>query len=411
MCLFVHTWSRWHNWTNKLTLANPLNPSAVFETPTSAESQQQKWQDLKNYLLQYFHAPDLEALLCVLSAIRAQYAEGDPVWLFVIGPSGSGKTAIAVNCASALPRTYVESSLTTRSLLSGTTDGAKSSLLEIVKDGILIFKDFTTILSKREDDQKEIISQFREVFDGRFSIRTGQRSTIWEGKITVIAATTPAIERAWAVHRDLGERFLQVRWFKSDSRKIAKAARSQRGREREIARKMRELTKAFFSSSFPTPSLSETQGSYIDDLATAVAHLRGHISRDPQERSIIDAADPEEPTRIAKALDSLVCNHAGLFWRPVVPEDFALARRVGFDSVPSKRIKIMQALPTSEIGMSRLDLPFKTGIPESSCIRQLEEMKALGLIISTDAANGYVEVKIHPNFLGIWLAALQSPLS
>jgi len=383
--------------------------SPAEESPLEFE-QRNHWNNLKAHVGTYYHNPDYEALRCVLAACRAHHHSGDPIWLFVIGPSGSGKTAIIVNCASALDRTFVESNISTKSLISGMADGQKASLLQIIgTSGIIVFKDFTTILSKREDDQREIISQFREVYDGRYSIRTGQRSAVWEGKITVIAATTPAIERAWAVHRDLGERFLQVRWFNGDSLKIAEYARSQKGKEKTIASEMRVLTKAFFSPQTVTPALTDEEGQRIDTLATVIAHLRGHVTRESKTREVIDTALPEEPTRIAKALDSLVCHHAGLFGRPTTtPADFQIALRVGFDSVPHKRIQIMRQLPPNEAYLAFHELIKKTNLPESTLNYNLDELSALGLAQVTQDSLGQKQIRIHPNFLGLWLQATGS---
>jgi hypothetical protein len=384
-----------------------MNDSSVLpenETPQQLE-QLSKWNCLAAHIRQWFHDPDLEALRCVLAACHAQYFPGDPVWLFVIGPSGSGKTSIVVNCAAPLPNTFVESSVTTKSLLSGAKDGANSSLLELIgRSGILVFKDFTTILSKREDDQREIVSQFREVFDGRFSIRTGQRSAIWAGKLTVIAAVTPAIERAWAVHRDLGERFLQVRWFANDSLKIAEAARLQRGKETEIAKGMREFVHDFFTTTTTIPSLSDEQGQKIDVIATVIAKMRGNVVRD-SKKEIIDVSLPEEPTRIAKGLETIVCHHAALFARTVSLEDFKLATRVGFDSAPIRKVRILRAIPCED-GILLGHLVAKLATAESTLLYHLNELEALGLISMT--AGIARQVSIHPNLLALWLDATTS---
>lgn len=365
--------------------------------------QQMKWNELALYIEANFHKPDLEALRCVLAAQRAHFFEGDPVWLFVIGPSGSGKTSIVVACAAAVERTWVESSITTKSLLSGMSDGQKASLLEIIQSGILIFKDFTTILSKREEEQKEIVSQFREVYDGRWSIRTGQRSAIWEGKITVIAAVTPAIERAWAVHRDLGERFMQVRWFNNDSLKIANAARLQRGREKLIAAQMRKLTKDFFTKQTTTPQLSDEDGERVDILATVIARLRGKVNRDTKTKEVIDASQPEEPTRIAKSLDSLICHHAALFARENVTEDdFRIAYRVGFDSVPHRRAQVMERIPLEE-AIQPVKIATALNLPYTTVETTIEDLCALEVL--TLSSSIVKEVKINENFRALWLSA------
>jgi hypothetical protein len=366
-------------------------------------SQRSKWSALAEHINSHFHAPDLEALRCVLAACHAHYSPGDPVWLFVIGPSGSGKTAIVINCAAPLIGAFVESSVTSKSLLSGAKDGQKSSLLELIgRSGILLFKDFTTILSKKDEEQREIVSQFREVFDGRFSIRTGQRSAIWEGKVTVIAAVTPAIERAWAVHRDLGERFLQVRWGSSDPIKISEAARLQRGKERAITKDMQALVKDFFTTTTTIPGITEEQGQQIDIIATVIARMRGNVIRDKDKnRTIIDVSMPEEPTRIAKGLETLICHHAALFARPVGPEDFSIATRVGFDSAPTRKVRIMRAIP--EDGILTSALSAVVGIPDATLTYTLNELEALGL---TCKVTGVVDqIRIHPNIIGLWMTA------
>jgi len=379
-------------------------PVSIPIISTLQLQQESKWEKVSQHITSHFHAPDLEALRCVLAACHAQYFPGDPVWLFVIGPSGSGKTSIVVNCAATLTNVFVESSVTSKSLLSGAKDGHKSSLLQLIgSSGTLVFKDFTTILSKKDDEQREIVSQFREVYDGRYSIRTGQRSAIWTGKVTVIAAVTPAIERAWAVHRDLGERFLQVRWAGNDSLRIAESARSQRGKELSITKDMQILVKDFFTTTTTIPEVSTEQGHLIDVIATIVARMRGNVIRDKDRaRTIIEVSLPEEPTRIAKGMEALATHHAALFSRSVGPEDFAIAARVGFDSAPARKMKIMRAIP--EDGIPVLELASKVCIPEATLRYTLMELESLELTSAVEVG-AFREIHIHPKTKPLWKEA------
>lgn len=363
------------------------------------------WDELALYLRTEFHNPDLQALRIVMSAGRAQYLPGEPVWLFVIGPSGSGKTSVAINCLSSLPNTWVESNLTPRTFLSCAANGDENSLLKRIGSGILAFKDFTTMLTKNPEQQAEIISQLREIYDGGYKSKTGVKWQEWEGKLTVIAAVTPAIERAWLIHRELGERFLQVRWPNGDARKIAEVARYQRGREKQISTKMRSLAKAFYdSAATTTPRLSDEQGTQIEYWASATALLRAHVVRDSKgsKRTIIDTAPPEEPTRIVKSLETVAVNHAALMNRKVNDDDMAVAYRVSMDSIASKRSAIIQALPLdTDISLSNLTETVQ--MAKDTIQWHLEELEAIGVVKMTGSdqivGNRY---SISSNFSTLW---------
>src|SRR5882724_8917303 len=201
------------------------------------------WDQLSTHLRTHFNEPDLDALRAVLSVAHSHYDEGDPVWAFVIGASGSGKTSICINAISQWPKVLIMSDITPKAFLPGGKDGYTVGILETMgKSGILAFKDFTTILSQRDDDRRVISSQLREIWDGSFSRNSGARRADWQGKVTVIAAVTPAIERSWSVGRELGERFMQIRWNSPrDSVKTARMAADQKGSETNIYGRTKRL--------------------------------------------------------------------------------------------------------------------------------------------------------------------------
>ena len=107
-------------------------------------------------------------------------------------------------------------------------------------DAVVLIKDFTTILSMRREKRAAILSQLREIHDGEFrrSFGTGE-TKIWRGRITVIAAVTPALDRHYSIFSTLGERFLQVRWHRPDSSAAGEWAIRQQGRE-EMIRSLRQ---------------------------------------------------------------------------------------------------------------------------------------------------------------------------
>jgi len=167
----------------------------------------------------WLHLPDADALLVVLAAIVTNHIEGDPLWLMLVGPSGGGKTEF-LSPLTALANVLQTSTLTEAALLSGTAKkevvpGATGGLLrEIGEFGIIVCKDFTSILSMNRDTRGAVLSALREVYDGSWTRRLGVdggTTLSWKGKVGLIAACTAAIDRHHAVIGAMGERFVMYR--------------------------------------------------------------------------------------------------------------------------------------------------------------------------------------------------------
>lgn len=359
---------------------------------------------LAEHIIKHFYHPDLEALRVVFAAVHAHYSEGDPVWLFVNGPAGSGKTSIAINCISGLPDVQIASDLTPRSFIAGKSQKSEYTLLN-KKSIILAFKDFTTIISKREDAQKEIVAILREVYDGQISYRTAEANNKWEGKATVIAAVTPAIERSWAIHRDLGERFGQVRWHNTKRpTEAARMARAQLGHEKQVGALMRAMTIDVFESASQYPGeLSFEQGTRIDAAATMIANLRRNVIRDSGSgRPIIDVPQAEEPTRLAKGLATLACHHAAIFSRERVnDEDIRIAMRSALDTIPAARLAIIQNMP-SDMTISSRELREISELHRNAVAWHTDELEALNVLTLGSTMDGERMVSYTKDFSALW---------
>lgn len=360
------------------------------------------WQVLNNYINEWFHRPDLEALRIAFAVSLAHRTTSDPVWLFVIGPAASGKTSIVINCLWSLTDAHLCGDLTPKTLLSASR-GSNVSLLERVgTHPLLLFKDFTTILSKRDDDQKEIISQFRELWDGLVIKDTGRIRKEWRGKATIIAACTPAVERAWGFHRDMGERFVQVRWPNGNPQRISERARAQIGHEEEIAHNMRELSKRFFdSASNELPELSIEQGTRIDNLASISALLRTQVIRESSnKRSIMDIGCTEEPGRITKACSLIAKSHAALFNREINDQDMKASKRIAIDSIPANRLRVIDCIPTdAEISVN--DIVSLTDMLLRTVHWVADELEALQIITIARARTGNM-LRFRQTFAENW---------
>jgi len=359
--------------------------------PVETEAQQAAWKKLSEHLERWFYKPDLQALEAVLTAAFAhRYVQADCLWLFVVGPSRSGKTAVCINACSSLQHSYVLSKLTPKTFLSGyqnarNKDGSTrdASLLQrLGPTPLLLFKDFTSVLSMRDDDRLQIASDLREIADGLLSKPTGMgQDLVWRGKATVIAVCTPALDRAWGVQRDLGERFLTVRWPRRDGATASLAARAQRGHEKEITEGTRRLAKAFVEGTTmeQLPELSTEQGNRLDHLSEVVAVARGKVYREGGKR-IVEMPNIEDTPGIAKGLDGFARYHAALFGRTSVDQrDISLMFRVAHDSIPPVRQAILTAIPDD--GKTNLkDLGTHTGMTARVLEYALDDLTHLGAI-------------------------------
>src|SRR5262249_42729990 len=127
-----------------------------------SHSNSQALDDLLTVFKYWLYMMDTGALEIVLATYAANRLPGDPVWLMLVGPPSSGKGEI-LNALSPLPAIFHAATISEAALLSGTskksrTKGSKGGLLkEIGKFGILVLKDFTSVLSMNRDSRATLL--------------------------------------------------------------------------------------------------------------------------------------------------------------------------------------------------------------------------------------------------------------
>lgn len=396
----------------------------MTHSPDTLLSVSTSWTALETHINKFFFEPDIEALRIVLASIACHLNPGDPVSLFIQGPPGSGKTKLHINAILGLPQTHLLGNLTPKTFVSG--HKSKRGILQTVgRDAILCFKDLTTLLSKRDTDKLEILGQIREIADGFYDSRTGMSSDSWEGKITFLAACTPALERAWKIRAELGERFLRVRLLTSagpdrltKQLSVSSTARAQRGHEKEIKAGLQRLVKEFWglitSDGAPPvplipkvpPKLSPSQETQIDSMACALAMLRTPVHR--HESKISEVDEPENASRIGQGLSALAQWHAGLFRLDYVDAcAMKAARRVFFDSIPLLRFVIVKDIPSNDDtnGFSESLLQEETKLPRPTFDYHLDDLQALEVIRIEERAGGLSNrVQFTDDFRRVWRA-------
>jgi hypothetical protein len=380
--------------TNTLNLRQE---AAVSTPPAQAEVlvRDETFAQLNSILETYFYQPDFQAIRIVLGTIKAHYLNiGDPAWLFIVAPPGSGKTTSSIMGASGLPEVIPLSEFSENTFLSGFHGHVQPGLLEklgtpVQHDGtietignaIFLAKDFTTVLSMRREKRAVILGQLREIHDGSFRRAFGTGVTkAWKGRVTIIAAVTPVLDRHYSIFSVLGERFLQVRWHRPKSEEAGEWAIRQQGKEAEIQQQCREAITQIFDRATPSaPILSTTMQKRIASLAEIVALGRTHIFRDSWGREIEYVPEPEANTRVSKGLAAIAKGVAALNQHTDVAEqDLQDAFRVGLDCIPDTRRRLLLTVLRGE-DVSSLKLP------RTVQARELEDLVALQIFEEADS--------------------------
>lgn len=363
---------------------------AIISSPLSIDL-----QILNSMLAEYFYEPDTQAIRISLGAIKAHTLDvGDATWMFVIAPPGTGKTSISIMGSAGLPGVVQFGDFSENTFLSGFYGKEQPGVLEKLGepfkegdtlitygDGIFLAKDFTTVLSMRREKRAGILSQLREIYDGEFvrTFGTGQ-TKIWRGRITMIAAVTPELDRHISIFSTLGERFLQVRWHRPKSEQAGVMAIAQQGQEAFIRTELQATVKAMFENSVnTTPLLSKDMVHRIACMAEITALARTHVHREGHgNREIEHVPEPEANTRLSKGLAGLAMGIAALNQRQeVAEEDLQDVLRVGMDSIPPSRKLLILAAATGQDFDS-------LGLARTVMDRQVEELQVLGILDRDD---------------------------
>lgn len=318
----------------------------------------------------------------VLAAyIANRKLDGDPVWLMLVGGSGVGKTERLIPLA-VMPDVVLESSITgPAALLSGTgkkerAKDATGGLLRKLPEGggVLLLKDFTSIIDMHRDSRAEVLAALREVYDGRWDRSVGAeggRTLTWTGHLGLLAGCTTAIDSAHSVMSVMGTRFLLVRL--QGDRDIAGSAFDHVGRERLMRDELRAAVRGLLDH-LPGAAYEKTEirGEVIA-LASFVALARSPVDRDSQSEIRL-VLDPEAPTRIVKMLTQLwrACGLLGL----AKADAWKMVRRVGLDSIPKLRRAILDYLATCITAPTTTAVAEAVDHPGSTTRRGLEDLTA-----------------------------------
>jgi hypothetical protein len=309
----------------------------------------------------------------------------------LIGPPSSAKTEI-LNSVSRLPNVLQAATLTVAGLLSGVpkkqrAGGAKGGLLRQIGDfGIVVCKDFGSVLSMRPDAKAEVLAALREVYDGAWTRHLGSdggRTLSWKGKVGLLFGSTGVYDAHYSVIGTLGDRFLLSRLAPVGRGQFDRALKHGGAGTIQMRKELADAVACLFAGRRPEPRpIADDEIQLIDSVIMLAVRLRGAIERDRQRREIEAVYGAEGTARIGLALERLL---AGL---DTLGVERALAlsvvTAVALDSVPPTRRRAYEHLHAlcrdgKEVA-STTSIAEVLALPSVTTRRVLEDLTAYGLI-------------------------------
>jgi len=333
----------------------------------------------------------------VIATIVANRWSGDPVWSFIIGPPGSVKTE-TLRAFKDCDETFFLSSMRPKALISGFRGDDKKdpSLLPLFDGKVVIFKEFSSILSKPSDVRESILGDLRDVYDGSAEVGMGNVGVVrHKAKFGIIAAMTPAIDAFWSLAQQLGERFLSYRLnipnrmaaIKQASRNIARKE-EMRDEIKTVASKCIKKIKKKAKHQIRLPHQIHQRIQLISDF---VARARSQVSRGFRNGKILYLPQPEIGTRLVQQFELLGmgrCVARGK--RTLVEEDYRFICRIARDTIPALQLVMLKLLFLKEFktyniqkhfkGMTTREVSAVLPVSHETVKTVLEDFRVLGLL-------------------------------
>lgn len=342
------------------------------------------WEECKAVFGRNLIMPDYGILKFLAAYYFASKIPGKALWAFIIGPSGAGKTQL-LDAMLALSDVIPVSTITPNTFLSGMPGKNDASLLPKLNGKIMLQKDWTTMLSMQKDAKSELMSQYREIWDGDYKKIFGNGAIRdWHGKISVLAASTQAVDLNQQQYTHLGERFVNYRMILPDRKTVTMRSLENNTRQDEMTIELQNAFYGFIKSvdlekmlagdlTIPVEYRAE-----IVNLANFCTMARSGVIRDfGMKKEVIFVPAAEMPTRIAgqlaKLASGLIMTNNGA---PLTEEDYKIIYKVALDSIPQTNKMVIAELARAD-NQTTAEIAVALGYPTEPIKMYLENLALL----------------------------------
>jgi hypothetical protein len=352
--------------------SSPISPSTIEDTLTTYE----------HWLVLASRTP----VYALLGTVAGNLLPGDPVWTGLIAPPSSAKTEL-LNSISLLPDVVPAATLTVAALLSGTpkkdrNKTARGGLLrQIGNYGLVVCKDFGSILSLHTETRAELLAALREIYDGAWTRHLGSdggKTLHWSGKMGFVFGATPAIDAYYTVIGTLGDRFLLSRMAPVAKGQFPRALKHDGASTGQMRKELAEAVARLFAGRRAEPRpISADEVERIDRVISLVVRLRGAVERDRRTRELEMILGAEGTARVGLSLVRLLAGLDSLGIERSVAMEVVLS--VAMDSVPPLRRAAYDCV--QQYGsVETADVAIALGLPTTTTRRVLEDLAAYRLV-------------------------------
>ncbi len=343
---------------------------------------------------------DKGVIRMTIAAVIANRMDMDPVWFMLVAASSGGKTEI-INALSEIEFIHEISDLTVNTFASGQKRvGQETSLLMKIQNGIMSFKDFTSIISKNREAKGEIMKQLREIYDGKYTKHTGTGDPVtWEGKIGCIAGVTEIIYQQLMDLSAMGDRFIMYSIKQPDRIKVSERTLENAHKMVEYRDHLKKCFSAFIKKCLLVVDkmdeymlLTQEEKLELLHVADFTTRVRSAVMTDFKSGLVDFVPTPEMPMRVTAQLYALgsalvLISSVGKSNTPKNEEnkrklssfDRLLLHKTAFDSIPRSRRDALIPLAKFKGGLSTAGLAVVLELPTPTVYKYLSQVNALGV--------------------------------
>jgi len=344
------------------------------------------FEELEETCKKWLLIPDEGILKFLCAYVFCHRLSSKAVWAIIIGPSGGGKTEF-LNAFMQLSDMVGISSITPNTFLSGMPGPNDASLLPKLTNKIMVCKDWTTMLSMQKDAKADIYSQFREIYDGDYTKIFGNgKKRSWHGKMSLLAASTQAVDLTQQQNTHLGERFINYRIVMPDRKQVAMKSLNNNKDNQEMAKELQNAVYAFFKgyddeATIEFPPISEDLKNELVNLANFSTMARSGVIRDfGMKKEVIFVPTPEMPTRFTQQLASMALGCMIANRGPLNELDMRILYKISLDSIPVTNKMVINEMARGD-KQTTADIATALGYPTEPIKMYLENLALLGICV------------------------------
>lgn len=314
----------------------------------------------------------------------------DPLWILLAGPAGSNKTTL-VDLFRGHEDVYRVDALTPNPFTSGHGDKNKQhDLLEKLDHKCFMVKEYCSILERREDTVKSVLSDLTAIYDGEYSKHSSARGTItYTAYFTHIGCVTEKVLKKRQHYMSiLGQRFLifrkQPRPHGEDYH--AMTIIDDPTLAKDVALK---IVQDFIKQHKPVAEqwrqiqVPPASKSYIAKAANFVALGRATFDADGTD------PDREHPFRVNKQLEKMSIALTIVDGERIVAlKELKVISEVAISTLPINRSKVIRAFAQGRCLTVR-ELASEIDFQEKTVKRTLDELVRLKLLVFKDIGGTY----------------------